>query len=171
MEMARRNRTQDEETAVGTEPNTVEPAEGARGARGRNINRISRAISDAQRDFNDATNRVSEDLNDAICRAYRNWVASQHNTHAEFQGHLDQGLLNQDLQKAGDAYWNEVRDLTQDATRRLADTYRGYLGAIKDAVAAIDVQDVDPGTLTFLAQTLNSAAAFAAQQPPVPRAA
>lgn len=160
-----------EERAQPKAARAAKPKPGTAAGRGRTAGDAYKAISGAQRELTEAANRISAELNDAHCKAYRSWVASHHNTHADFLDHLDRDRLQQELQAAGEAYWNEVRDLTEAATQRLADTHQGYLTAIKEAVAAIDVKNVDSCTLTFLAQTLNGAAALASQQQPASRAA
>src|SRR5687767_8110992 len=100
----------------------AKPKPGPAAGRGRTASDAYQAISAAHRELTEATNRISQELNDAHCKVHRNWIASHHNTQADFMDHLDRDRLQQELQEAGEAYWNEVRDLTRSATQRLADT-------------------------------------------------
>jgi hypothetical protein len=140
------------------EPGPGEPP-GAGAAR-----RTAERVTGAQREHLDRVSQTASALNDALAGVYRDWVSAQYRAQAEFMRHLDQGRLQQDLEAIHKDYWKGVREATQGASDQMADSLRSYLGAIKDAVAAVDVENVDPGTLSFLAQSLNQAAALAASQ-------
>ncbi len=118
----------------------------------------------AQRDHFNNVNRVFGSLNDDLTKAYRDWAARQYSAMAQFFQSCDNASLQKELQAADEAYWNAVRDVQQSSSQRLADSYQSYVGAIKDAVAAVDPKSADSGTLCFLAQTLNTAAALAGNQ-------
>lgn len=128
------------------------------------VDPTSRRVLGARREHVDAMNEVSASLNELLARIHREWVAAHFGAHAQYMQHLDQTKLQNDLQGAGEAYWSAVREATDGASQRMAGSYQSYLGAIKDAVAEVDVENADPATLSLLAQSLHQAATLAACQ-------
>src|ERR1700726_2110636 len=122
-------------------------------------------IASAQRHYLSHVNDVSAALNAKQERAQRDWLGAWYSSRAQFQEDGDQAKLQQALQSAHDAFWQAGRTANSDVSERLAGSYRSYVGAILEALAQLDVDNVDGCTLWSLGQTLQQAAAMAPQQP------
>ena len=86
----------------------------------------------------------------------------------EYQRSVTQANQSNDpkaLYEAYDRYQREYNTAAEDTTplKRYAEAYRHYKGAVKEAVAQVDLDDLDPLTLAAAAQSLSVVACTAGQ--------
>lgn len=86
----------------------------------------------------------------------------------EYQRSVNQANQSHDLKalyEAYDCFQREYKAAAEDTTplKRYAEAYRDYKGEVKEAVAHVDLDDLDPLTLAATAQSFSVVACAAGQ--------